>query len=191
MKFPTREEEKQKKEAKLEAQMERLKLFDECDTWAEFRMKEAVKGTCPKRDWLDPFWWHYSMNESKPLNRIRNFVKVGFVASLLLLVVTAASDAFKVPAICFFGLMFVLEGLDIALEVFVTGKILEYRDAYLDKTLRGAAKPSSQPAAPAPLFSVTTTTTTAPDGSNAAATPPAEPGTTTMYTASEAEGAGK
>ena len=191
MKFPTREEEKQKKEAKLEAQMERLKLFDECDTWAEFRMKEAVKGTCPKRDWLDPFWWHYSMNESKPLNQIRNFVKVGFVASLLLLVVTAASDTFKVPAICFFSLMFVLEGLDIALEVFVTGKILEYRDAYLDKTLRGAAKPSSQPAALAPLFSATSTTTAAPDDSNSAATSTAEHGTTTTCTASEAEGAGK
>lgn len=187
MKFPTREEEKQKKEAKLEAQMERLRLFDECDTWAEFRMKEAVKGTCPKRDWLDPFWWHYSMNESKPLNRIRNFVKVGFVASLLLLVVTAASGAFKIPAICFFGLMFVLEGLDIALEVFVTGKILEYRDAYLDKTIRGAAKSSSQPAAPAPLFSVTTTTT----ASDSATTPSADANTTTSYTASAAEGAAK
>ena len=190
MKFPTREEEKQKKEAKLEAQMERLKLFDECDTWAEFRMKEAVKGTCPRRDWLDPFWWHYSMNESKPLNRIRNFVKVGFVASLLLLVVTAASDAFKIPAICFFGLMFVLEGLDIALEMFVTGKILEYRDAYLDKTLRNAAKPSPQPTAPTPLFSVTTTTT-APDSSNSATTPSADANTTTSYAASASEGAGK
>lgn len=190
MKFPTREEESQKKAAKLEAQMERLKLFDECDTWAEFRMKEAVKGTCPRRDWLDPFWWHYSMNESKPLNRVRNFVKVGFVSSLLLLVVTAASGAFKIPAICFFGVMFVLEGLDIALEVLVTSKILEYRDAYLDKTIRCAVKPSSQPAAPAPLFSVTTTTT-APDGSNSATTPPASVDTTTTYTASAAEGAGK
>lgn len=189
MKFPTKDEERQKETAKLAKQVERLKLFDECDTWAEFRMKDAVKGTCPKRDWLDPFWWHYSMNESKPLNRVRNFVKVGFTASLLLLVVTAACDSLRIPAICFFFVMSVLEGLDIALEVFVSSKMFSYRDALLDKTFRDTAETVSKPAAPAPLFSVTTTTT---GGPNSATTPPADPNVTVSHSNSvEGEGAAK
>lgn len=136
MKYPEIEKLKALEEAKQASDIARAELYDKCDTWAEFRIQEAVQGTCPKHDLLDPFWWYYHMTESKKLRKIVRCINILGVVSLALLAALPFVPAWlKTLLSVFCVLVLSVVGVMMGIDSYTTSRVMKLQHLALDKRL--------------------------------------------------------